>query len=137
MGSGTEEIVEDDKYGKHEYLKACDALKVVPLSQVNDAYNLIKVTFPSIHTSLPATGRGVSPASPSTLGWERGAVGGRVSVGWVALQTLKYLELEGIHLTHYGMGYRGLCALAAALKVRAKRFLSRGRCRQRRRGWGS
>mmetsp|Transcript_13884 Transcript_13884/g.35686 ORF Transcript_13884/g.35686 Transcript_13884/m.35686 type:complete len:376 (+) Transcript_13884:295-1422(+) len=62
--SSEEEMLEDDKYGKHEYLRACDALKVVPLSQA-----------------------------------------------------LKYLELEGIHLTHYGMGYRGLCALAAALKI--------------------
>ena len=32
-------------------------------------------------------------------------------------QALKYLEVEGMHLTHYGMGYKGLCALSAALKV--------------------
>uniref|UniRef100_A0A061SAY4 Leucine-rich repeat-containing protein loc400891-like n=1 Tax=Tetraselmis sp. GSL018 TaxID=582737 RepID=A0A061SAY4_9CHLO len=62
--SSEEEVLDDDKYGKHEYLSACDALHVVPLSQA-----------------------------------------------------LKYLELDGMHLTHYGMGYKGLCALASALKV--------------------
>ncbi len=35
----------------------------------------------------------------------------------LALQALKYLEVEGMHLTHYGMGYKGICALSAALKV--------------------
>lgn len=62
--SSEEEVLDDDQHGKHEYLKACDALACTPLSQA-----------------------------------------------------LKYLEVEGMHLTHYGMGFRGLSALSAALKI--------------------
>ena len=40
-----------------------------------------------------------------------------VSPGVLGVQILKYLHMEELHITHYGLGVRGVTALAAALKV--------------------
>eukprot|EP00959_Pyramimonas_sp_CCMP1952_P070614 1474574-Pyramimonas_sp.AAC.1 len=87
------------------YLQKCEELGLMPVSQ-------------GLHTQCTERCSYASGPVPK-LPLAKSHVGlSQVSHGSLVMhQILKYLHMEELHITHYGLGVRGVTALAAALKV--------------------